>query len=162
MDTVISAKSTTVAFNFLFQSSDYHSAYVAQESAKRAAEAAAVVQKTPSKTPPLHPRTPGSGKSRVAIPQPAQPRRTGEIIQSDDAPLPPFPPSVDQPSLCIPHIKKGKTCRKDKCPWDHPASIKDWQPQALDVYCTLVANHDNLSWNKEVIPSDLLAKLNLE
>lgn len=109
-------------------------------------------------------KTPGTDSSRN-VPA-ATPRAAGEIIQSTRGEMPHFARG-DFPQgfmrLCIPHLKDGtKGCRTPNCIFDHPNSMDDWHPRVVDAYCRLVAAHDSLSWNKEVVPKSFHTKLKLD
>lgn len=159
----------------LFQSSVYYQRKLEADKKASVAEATAAakasLKQTPphQRNPPPHGRqsyqTPGSGRP-VPIPPPPSPRVNGEIIATQRE-FPTIERSAYPPNcnlLCIAHLRHGsRGCLyKESCRFDHPASIKDWHPSVLSAYQKLVEANPSLSWNKEMIPSNLFAQLSIE
>ncbi len=177
MVTWVTSGAVSTSASALFQSSTYYQRKLEAEKKAAVAEAtaaAAAAAKASLRTPP-HPRnppphgrqsyhTPGAG-GPVLVPPPQPPRVSGEIISTARE----FP-KLDRSTLggchllCIAHIRHGtRGCMyKDTCQFDHPASIKDWHPSVLSAYQKLVESTPTLSWNKEMIPSNLFAQLKIE
>lgn len=170
IDSWVSSKITAVPPSYLFLNSEYYRSHQAQELETTTAVVAARAARTAAASTPRTPRTPAQPSTphptpQEVVPSPQPPRTAGEIIVSGGGPIPNLPLSVRQQvrTVCLGHVRDKSVCKNPAgCRYNHPASIADWHPALLDAYCVIVESTPNLSWNKPMIPTNLMAKLKIE